>query len=103
MKTIVNDLNWDAEVTKSELPVIVDFTAQWCGPCKVMSPIINRLAEELAGKVKVCELDIDDATATAARFKVRAVPTVMVFVSGDCKAQHVGLTTRAKLLELLPK
>lgn len=104
MKTTqVNDLNWDEEVTKSELPVLVDFTATWCGPCRVMSPIIDRLAIELESKIKVCKLDIDDAPVISTKQGIRAVPTVMVFVAGERKACHVGLTTRAKLLEMLPK
>jgi len=99
----LNDLNWDEEVTKSNVPVLVDFTAVWCGPCKVLSPIIQKLSDELAGKVKVCKLDIDESPATSAKFGIRGVPTVMVFVAGERKAQHVGLTSRENLLKLLPE
>jgi thioredoxin 1 len=99
----LNDLNWDDEVTKSTVPVLVDFTAVWCGPCKVLSPIIQKLSDELVGKVKVAKLDIDESPATSARFGIRGVPTVMVFVGGERKAQHVGLTNRENLLKLLPE
>jgi thioredoxin 1 len=99
----LNDLNWDDEVTKSKVPVLVDFTAVWCGPCKVLSPIIQKLADELAGKVKVAKLDIDESPATSARFGIRGVPTVMLFVGGERKAQQVGLTSRENLLKLLPE
>ncbi len=97
-----NDLNWEDEVLKSDVPVLVDFTATWCGPCKVLSPIIQKLSDELAGKVKVGKLDIDEAPATSSKYGIRGVPTVMVFVGGERKAQHVGVTSRENLLKLLP-
>ena len=97
-----NNLNWDDEVLKSNVPVLVDFTAVWCGPCKVLSPIIQKLSDELAGKVKVGKLDIDESPAISAKYGIRGVPTVMVFVGGERKAQHVGLTNRENLLKLLP-
>ncbi|MEB2310963.1 MAG: thioredoxin [Sorangiineae bacterium] len=96
-----NDGNFEAEVLKSSVPVLVDFTATWCGPCKALSPIVEQVAEELAGKVKVGKLDIDEAPKTAASYGIRGVPTVMVFKNGERAAQHVGLTTKAKLLALV--
>ena len=100
--THFNDLNWDAEVLKSDQPVLVDFTATWCGPCKVLAPIVEKLSTELAGKVKVGKLDIDESPGITSKYGVRGVPTVMVFVKGERVAQHVGLTTRENLLKLLP-
>jgi thioredoxin 1 len=99
----LNELNWDDEVTKSTVPVLVDFTALWCGPCKVLSPIIQKLSDELVGKVKVGKLDIDESPTISAKYGIRGVPTVMVFVSGERKSQHVGLTSRENLLKLLPE
>jgi thioredoxin 1 len=98
---VFNDLNFDQEVLKSSEPVLVDFTATWCGPCKALSPIVDQVATELAGKVRVGKLDIDDAPMTASKFGVRGVPTLMVFKNGERAAQLVGLTTKAKILALL--
>ncbi|MFO0007307.1 MAG: thioredoxin family protein [bacterium] len=75
----LNDLNFENEVIKSDTPVLVDFTATWCGPCKQIAPFIDQLADEYVGKMKVAKLDIDDAPGTAAKFGIRGVPTLIVF------------------------
>ena len=98
---VFNDDNFEQEVLKSDLPVIVDFTATWCGPCKALAPIIEQLATELEGKARVGKLDIDDAPGIAGKYGIRGVPTVMVFKQGQRSAQHVGLTTKQKLVELI--
>lgn len=98
---VFNDLNFDEEVLKSETPVLVDFTATWCGPCRALSPIVDQIAEELEGKVKVGKLDVDDSPGTAGKYGVRGVPTLMVFRGGERAAQHVGLTTKQKLIDLV--
>jgi thioredoxin 1 len=98
---VFNDDNFEQEVLKSDVPVLVDFTATWCGPCKALAPIIEQVANEFAGKVRVGKLDVDDASATAGKYGIRGVPTVMVFKNGERAAQHVGLLNKQKLVELL--
>jgi len=98
---VFNDLNFDEEVLKAEGPVLVDFTATWCGPCKLLAPIVAEVANELGDAIKVGKLDIEDAPATAGKFGVRGVPTLMVFKGGQRVAQHVGLTTKQKLISLV--
>ncbi len=97
----LTDDNFDTEVLKSNVPVLVDFTATWCGPCKVLAPIVEGLADEYAGQFKVGKLDIDDAPNVTQKYGVRGVPTVMVFKGGEKKAQHVGVTNKDNLLKML--
>lgn len=95
------DANFESDVLKSDVPVLVDFTATWCGPCKALAPIVERVADEFQGKIKVGKLDIDEAPQITRKYGVRSVPTVLVFKGGQKIGQHVGLTTREKLVALL--
>ena len=95
-----DDSNFDTEVIGADGPVMVDFTATWCGPCRMLAPIVEKLATETEGKLKVGKVDIDASPTLAAKYGVRSVPTVMVFVDGEKKASHTGLAKREKLLEL---
>jgi thioredoxin 1 len=97
----LNDENFDAEVSKSTQPVLVDFGATWCGPCKALAPVVEKLADETVGKYKVCKVDTDEAPKVSAKFGVRSVPTILVFKNGEKVAQHVGLTNKEKLLTML--
>lgn len=97
----INDLNFDAEVLKSSVPFLLDFSATWCGPCKVLSPIVDKLADELQGKVRVGKVDIDDSPGVTAKFGIRGVPTVLVFKAGQESGRHVGVTNKETLVKML--
>lgn len=97
---VFNDINFETEVLKADKPVLVDFTAGWCAPCRQLAPVIDQLAEELDGEVLVGKVDIDESPDTAGKYGVRGVPTIMIFKDGQRVGQNVGLTTKNKLLEL---
>jgi thioredoxin 1 len=98
---VFNDMNFEQEVLQSGETVLVDFTAAWCAPCKKLAPIVEEVAEAVKGKVKVGKLDIDDAPITAGKLGIRGVPTLILFKAGQAAEQHVGLTTKAKILDLV--
>jgi thioredoxin 1 len=97
----LTDANFEQEVLQSKEPVLVDFTATWCGPCKMLAPIVEKIADESVGKYKVGKLDIDDAPNVAKKYQIKGVPTIMVFKGGQQAGQHVGLTNKETLLKLL--
>jgi thioredoxin 1 len=98
-----DDQNFSNEVLKSDLPVLVDFTATWCGPCRQLAPIVDKLADDYQGKVKVGKLDIDAAPETARKYGIRSVPTVLIFRGGQKAGQVVGVTrqTQTEIVKLL--
>ncbi len=99
---IVTDQNFESEILKSDKPALVDFTATWCGPCKQISPMIEEIANETVGVIKVAKLDIDDAPNTAVKLGIRGVPTIVAFKGGKEVARHVGAgTNKAKLRALV--
>jgi thioredoxin 1 len=99
----VNDQNFDAEVLKSTVPVLVDFYATWCGPCKSLAPILEQLAGEYQGKAKIVKLDIDEAPATASSFGIMAVPTLILFKGGREHQKLTGFRPKPDLESALKK
>ena len=99
----VNDLNFDQEVINADTPVLVDFSATWCGPCKQIAPFVEQLSAEYAGKVKVRMVDIDESPGTAAKYGVRGVPTLKVFKNGEVVAEQVGAAPKAKIQALIER
>ncbi len=97
----VNDENFDKEVLQSDIPVLVDFWAEWCGPCKVVGPTIESLAADYKGQVKVAKLDIDSNPLAAARFGVRGIPALIVFKDGKAQETAVGVRPKGQLAELI--
>jgi len=99
----VNDENFDDEVLRSDIPVLVDFWAEWCGPCKVVGPTVEALASDYEGKVKVAKLNVDDNPEAAGRFGVRSIPTLIVFKDGEAQQTAVGVKPKGQLAELIEK
>lgn len=97
MEMKFTDENFDAEVLNSSVPVMVDFFAEWCGPCKMMAPAVEQLAEEYAGKVKIGKLNIDDNENMALKYGVMSIPTVIIFKNGEIVDKFVGLQSKKQL------
>ncbi len=93
----VTDGNFEAEVLQSQTPVLVDYWAEWCGPCKMIAPILDDVAKDYAGKLKVAKLNIDENQDTPAKFGIRGIPTLMLFKGGNVEATKVGALSKSQL------
>ena len=97
----VSDDSFEEEVLSSKTPVLVDYWAEWCGPCKVIAPVLEEIAKEYDGKMKVCKLDIDSNEATPPKYGIRGIPTLMIFKDGNVEATKVGALSKSQLTEFL--
>ena len=93
----VTDDSFEQEVLQSTMPVLVDYWAEWCGPCKMISPILDEVAKEYAGRVKVCKLNIDENQQVPPKYGIRGIPTLMVFKNGSVEATKVGALSKSQL------
>jgi len=99
----VTDQDFEKEVLKAEIPVLVDFWAAWCGPCRIIAPIIDEIAEELEGKVKVCKMNVDENPVTPGKYGIRAIPTLIIFKNGEPVEVIVGAVSKSSILNVLNK
>lgn len=95
--TNVTDDTFESEVLNAEGPVLVDYWAEWCGPCKMIAPVLEEIADEYAGKLKICKLNIDENEQTPPKFNIRGIPTLMLFKKGNVDATKVGALSKSQL------
>ena len=102
MKPItITDDNFETEVLKSENPVLIDFWATWCGPCRIIAPIVEELASEYSGKAKIGKLDVDNNQQTAIKYGVRSIPTLLIFKGGELKETIIGAVPKGQIVQKL--
>ncbi len=97
----LSDGNFEAEVLKCDLPVLVDFWAPWCGPCRAMGPVIDELTNEYAGQVKVAKMNVDENPATPSKYGIRAIPTLILFKGGEVVEQITGAVSKSSIKEMI--
>ena len=101
--TAFTDGTWEQDVLKSDKPVLIDFWAEWCAPCRMMAPTIDALASEYEGKAKVGKLNVDENTEVSAKYQIRGIPTVLIIKNGEVAEQVVGVTSKDNLSKLIDK
>lgn len=97
----ITEDTFESEVMKSPLPVLVDFWAEWCGPCKMIAPVLDQVASEYQDRLRIAKVNVDTNQSTAMRFGIRSIPTLMLFRNGVVEAQHVGMLSKSQLKKLL--
>ena len=97
----VSNDNFESEVVSSEKPVLVDFWAEWCGPCKQIAPVVEEIASEHSDKLKVCKMDVDANRETAVQFGIRSIPTLLIFKNGEVAGSQIGAISKQQLLEFI--
>ena len=97
----VTDTSFENDVLQSDIPALVDFWAAWCGPCKMIAPLLDEISGDYAGKIKVCKMDVDSNPETSVKFNVRGIPTLLIFKNGNIEGTKVGALSKAQLVEFV--
>ncbi len=103
MPNPVTDNNFETEVIKCELPVLVDFWAPWCGPCRAIAPVVEELSQEYTGRIKVVKMNVDENPSTPSKYGIRAIPTLILYKGGDVLEQVTGAVSKANLKQMIDK